>query len=62
MRVGRDGVIVGSKNIVTIVTDRHEKVWAGCRVPFSKGSTAGELSTDNGATPYNPLGERNGTF
>jgi len=26
MRVGRDGVLGGGKNIVTIVTDRHGKV------------------------------------
>jgi len=30
------------------------QILAGCRVPFSKDGTAGELSADNGATLHTP--------
>ena len=39
MRVGRDGVIGGSKNIVTIVTDRHAKFSGVCRECLFKGDS-----------------------
>ena len=39
MRVGRDGVIGGSKNIVTIVTDRHAKFSGVCRERLFKGGS-----------------------
>lgn len=48
---GRDDSLGGIKNTVTIDTYRHGKFRRGCRVAFSKGSPAGELSADNGATP-----------
>ena len=32
----------------------NTKFRRGCRVPFSKGGSAGELSEDNGATPRTP--------
>ena len=49
MRVGRDGVIGGSKDIVTIVTDRHAKFSGVCRERLFKGGSL-------------PLGERNSSF
>ena len=35
-------------------THRIISILAGCRVPFSKDGTAGELSADNGATLHTP--------
>ena len=46
MRDGRVDLLgsgCGIKNTVTIDTDRHAEVSAGCRVPFLKGGSAGCL-------------------
>ena len=66
MTIGDDGDDIfksgaGVKNIVTIVIIVTAKVWAGCRVPFTKGSPAGELSADSrGSAPPGVSERRSG--